>query len=264
MSKDNPISGALTWWRENGPNPLLTAAMLGGLAYGKGRLFWGPAVETLRSLGRPFGKKMAGGERDWDYAMDELKSNSEYSKFVQKALGLLTAGTALAAFARPDRENMGLLKWNAPFKAGYNNIVNNGTSELYKTASYLTDSYMQDIDWMQPIDARQARALFTNDPAVQENAYVRNTGLAIVNNAALRGGTEHPTLGRLFDSALDKMETKLTVNGVTDIAVKSAVANTTARLFTGALGAVCGMNDRTRQKLIDAGTWAGAIAAILE
>ena len=89
-------------------------------------------------------------------------------------------------------------------------------------------------------------------------------GLSIVNNAALRGGTEHPTLGRLFDSALDKMETKLTVNGVTDIAVKSAVANTTARLFTGALGAVCGMNDRTRQKLIDAGTWAGAIAAILE
>ena len=73
------------------------------------------------------------------------------------------------------------------------------------------------------------------------------------------------TLVTLASSAYKtKIENKLSWGGAMDVALKSAVSNVTARLFTGALGAVCDMNDKTRQALVDAGTWAGAISAILD
>lgn len=264
MSKDNPFSTAAYWWKEHGPGPIGTAALLGALIYGKNRALWGPSIETLRSLGRPVGSRLMGGDADWNEAMDNLKYNSSYRRVVPAAFGLLGAAGALALMARPGLEGYGLTSWDAKPKPLYNDVNGSKAVSLYKTASYLTDSYVQDLDWMQPLDSVRAKALFTNDPEVQANAYARNMGLAIVNNAERLDGSRHPTLGRIFDSALDKFDSKLTVRGVTDVAVKSAVANASARLFTGALGAVCGMNDKARQALVDAGTWAGAITAILD
>jgi hypothetical protein len=265
MSKDNPISTGVHWWKEHGPSPWLTALLAGALSYGKYRAMWNPSIETLRSLGRPVGKRLMGSDRAWNREIDELKSSSSARHRLPAALGLLTAASVAGLLYRPGVEGGGLLKWDAPNKPLYSpNALETKLASLQKTASYITDSYMQDLDWAKPIDARTAQALFTNDPKVQENAYARNMGLAIVNNAVNTSGSYHPTLGNVFDSALSKIENKLSWGGATDVALKSAVSNMTARLFTGALGAVCDMNDKTRQALVDAGTWAGAITAILD
>lgn len=265
MSKDNPISTGVNWWKERGPSPWLTALLAGSLLYGKYRLLWNPSMETLRSLGRPIGKRVMGGDAEWNAEIDRLKSDSSARYKVPAALGALTTLGLLGTMYRPGVEGGGLLQWDAPNKPLYETRwLSKDLDELKKTASYITDSYMQDLDWAKPIDARTAQALFTNDPKVQENAYARNLGLSIVNNAVNHSGSYHPTLGNVFDSALDKIEKKISWSGATDVALKSAVSNMTARLFTGALGAVCDMNDKTRQALVDAGTWAGAITAILD
>lgn len=265
MSKDNPISTGVNWWKEHGPSPWLTALLAGALLYGKYRLLWNPSVDTLRSLGRPLGKRFMGSDEEWNAAMDRLKTDSSARHYVPAAIGLLTTAGLAGLMYRPGVEGGGLLKWDAPNKPLYETkYVRDDVDTLQKTATYITDSYMQDLDWAKPIDARTAQALFTNDPHVQENAYARNMGLAIVNNAVNNSGSFHPTLGNVFDSALSKIENKLSWSGATDVALKSAVSNMTARLFTGALGAVCDMNDKTRQALVDAGTWAGAITAILD
>ena len=265
MSKDNPISTGVNWWKEHGPSPWLTALLAGSLLYGKYRLLWGPSMDTLKSLGRPLGKRVMGSSEEWDSEIDRLKNDSSARYKVPAALGLLSTAGMLGMLYRPGVEGGGLLKWDAPSKPLYETRwLSKDFDELKKTASYITDSYMQDLDWAKPIDARTAQSLFTNDPHVQENPYARNMGLAIVNNAVNTSGTLHPTLGNVFDSALTKIENKLSWGGAMDVALKSAVSNVTARLFTGALGAVCDMNDKTRQALVDAGTWAGAISAILD
>lgn len=265
MSRDNPISTGVQWWKQHGLNPLGTAALLGAIVYGKNRAMWGPSVELLRSLGRPIGSRVLGSDDEWNASMDRLRDDSSYKTWLPMALGLMAAGGAAGLMYRPGEEAGGLLEWDAKSKPMRTvKYVDPNVRLMGKTASYLTDSYVQDLDWAKPVDSRVAKALFTNDPRVQNDAYARNMGLSIVNSAVNASGSLHPSLGNVFDSALDKFEKKVTWSGMADVAVKSAVANTAARLFTGALGAVCGMGDKTRQALVDAGTWAGAITSILD
>lgn len=268
MSKDNPISTAYNWYTQHGPSPLATAGIVALLAYAKNRALWGPSVETLRSLGRPIGRGVYGntpeGDAEWNAAMDDLKNNSKARRIVPAAFALMAGGGLLGLMADPGKKNWGLTSWNAPSKPIGAGAANLPATSLFKTASYLTDSYVDNLDWSKPVNGADARRLFTNDPWLKHEPYVRHLGGSIVTGASLESGSRNPTLGSIFDNAVGKLENKLTWSGVTDMAVKSAVANGAARLFTGALDAMVGLDPRMRQSLVDAGTWAGAITSILD
>ena len=50
MKDKNSIGDAVQWYAKHGPNPLITAGLLGLGTYGLGRLAWKPIVETVRSV----------------------------------------------------------------------------------------------------------------------------------------------------------------------------------------------------------------------
>ena len=253
--KEHPIGYLSEGFQKYGPPPWLTALAVAGLTYGGLRQGWGSAVETIRSIGRPFGVKHLGGEKDpkanarWNMAMDKLKNRSDLR---WKLPAILSGGTLLAAlyaFHRPDRKNYRLTDWNAP---------------LAKKSSLDPSGYIPSFDYSSTIGLNTANSLFNNDPNLADYPYSRHMGTAIVNDAALREHTSRPTLGGILDSAVNKIENKLSFSGLANVGLKTMVANSAARLFTGALSTVCDLSPSAREKIVDAGTWAGAITSIFE
>lgn len=264
---DNFISRAFEGYKKVVPNPLTSSLLLGAGAWGLSRLAWNPIVETVRSLARVPGKALGGMTDDeWDEAMDELKNNKSYGRWIPAAIGGLAAGGHILASYTPYEQHGGLLKWNAT-PSGYQDIKQ---KYIHKKGSFGGDSYssyngyIPELDFAKPVNARHAQALFTNDPYLQNDQYVKNMGTAIVANAAQQAGTNNPTLGGIFDSAVSKIDKKLSFEGLTSIGVKSVISNSAARLFTGVVGTMMDLSPDTRRNLIDAGTWAGTITAILE
>lgn len=276
----NPFSSAWNWYKQHVPHPITTAALGAAGIAGATRLGYTPMMNTLRSLGRPLGTKLlalsANGElnekgeltpneaikrnQEWDETIDELQTNKAFRRYIPLAMGLLGGGTLLYGISDKNRLGHRLWDWNAP------QVAYDPASRLFKKTGALVDSpnYTQDLDWNETISLPTAQGLFNEDPRVAENSYVRNLGGSIVNNAALTQGTRNPTLGGIFDSAIDKINTKLTVQGVVSTGVKAVVSNGAARLFTSALGTMCNISPEARQNLVDAGTWAGTITAILD
>lgn len=269
---DNFISQAFENYKKVVPNPLTHAIIMGAGAYGLSRSAWNPIVETIRSLARVPGKSLGGlSDDEWDEAMDELKSNSKYKNWIPAAIGALALGGTTYGSYTPYERYGGLLKWNDT-PSGYQDIKNKYTlPEMSKQQSlnkkaddFYYNGYVPDIDFSQPVNARHAQALFTNDPYLINDPYVKNMGTAIVANASQNAGTNNPTLGGIFDSAVDKLDKKLSFEGLTSIGVKSVISNSAARLFTGVLGTMMDLNPDARRNLVDAGTWAGTITAILD
>ena len=285
---DNPFGTTVTWWQKNGLPPWATALAFGGLTYGATRPFWGPFVETVRSLFRKPGKKFLGGDPDnpksdaiadeqWNLAMDNAKNNSELRWKVPLGLGGLGTVLALYLFARRNEPYFGLTRWNYPKDPEIPAAGNNATTTpMIKPASVLDNGrYMKkvaslvggmdmDIDYSKRVNLTDATNLFSNDKNLEDYPYTRNMGTAIVTNAAISGHTDRPTLGGILDSAVEKISNKLSFGGLASVGLRSMVANGAARLFTGALGQMVDLSPKARQTLVDAGTWAGAITAILE
>lgn len=250
------IGKATKWYEDHGPNPLGTALLGGALAGAGMASLWKPAVETARSLGRPF----MSDSQEWDDTMDELKSSSRARWSIPLLTAALMAGGGAYVLSNPYREGYGLGEWDAPFVTRPNKPPRMNAQA--KTASFGPDGYDMNMNWNQPIGMGTADKLFSANAGI-DDPYVRNLGTSIVHGAAMNTGVQNPTLGSVFDSAVGKIQNKLTFKGVTDVAVKSMVANSTARLFAGTLGAVCGLPQGLRNKIVDAGTWAGTISAIL-
>jgi hypothetical protein len=274
MAADNFISRGIQAYQSVVPNPAAQALLAGGALYGLSRLAWNPIVNTIRSLARVPGKAMSGlSDEEWDEAMDELESNSKYKKWVPVAIGgLAAAGSFLPSF-KANKQYWGLGQWN-PRTSYYHRDKNQlgFNSGLPKAGSvqkcaedlFSFDGYVPAVDFSQTVNTRNAVDLFTNDPFLKNHQYAKNMATAIVADAANRTGTNNTTLGTVFDSAVNKIENKLSFSGLAEVGVKTVLANAGARLFTGALGAMTGLSPESQRTLIDAGTWAGAITAILE
>jgi hypothetical protein len=121
-----------------------------------------------------------------------------------------------------------------------------------------------DIDFSQVINAGQARDMFSNDPNLKDDPYVRNMGISIINKASKDAGFVNPTLGNVYDSAAAKVKSKLSWQGVTGVAANTMLANATAHLFTAGLGAVMPLSPEAKRNIIDAGTWAAFATSIFK
>lgn len=248
------ISAALDPIRKITGSPLGLAAGLGLAGAGLGYGLWRNIVQTGGSLGRIPIKRMTGmSDEEYDAAMEELADDKRYKWLIPGALATILGGGYLALRANPNQKHYGLTSWVPK------------TASLHKEADELWSygGYVPDIDFSQVINARDAKSMFTNDPQLQNDPYVRNTGLAIINSAASRAGYINPTLGDIYDAARDKEKSKLSWAGVTNVAANTMLANATAHLFTSALGAVMPLSADTKRNIIDAGTWAAAITSIL-
>lgn len=268
---DNFISRAFEGYKKIAPNPLTSSLLVGAGAWGLSRLGWNPIVETIRSVARVPGKALGGmNDEEWDAAMDELKSNSKYKRWIPAAFGALAAGAHTFASYTPHERYGGLLHWNGT-PSGYQDSkqkylypTQKKIASVKEANDFSYNGYIPEFDFSKPVNFRHAQALFTNDPFLQNEQYVKNMGTAIVASAAQRAGTNNPTLGSVFDSAVDKIDKKLTFEGLTSIGVKSVISNSAARLFTGVLGTMMDLSPEARRNLVDAGTWAGTITAILD
>lgn len=242
------ISAALDPIRKITGSPIGMAAGLGLAGAGLGYGLWRNAVETGGSLGRYPIRKLTGmSDDEYDEAMEQLAADKRYKWLIPGALAVLLSGGYLA-----QRYPRSLTSWSK-------------TASQDKQADELFTygGYVPTIDFSQVVNAGQAKDMFSNDPHLKDDPYVRNMGLAIINNASQKAGFVNPTLGDIYDSTASKIKSKLSWQGVTGIAANTMLANATAHLFTTALGAVLPLTADTKRKLIDAGTWAAAITSIL-
>lgn len=260
------LADFVEWYRQHGPNPLVTAMIGGGLAYGGTRLAANPILETGKSLAYPVVSRIEGGEQKLAEKVERFKDNGGAHK-----LGLLAgAGTTLALAAlmyNPRQTGLGgLTGWNNPYDlVGRHKVIKTAALNInYNNLMNERDSIVSNINWHQPVNAGRATALINNDPYLQQTPYICNLGSSIINNAAINQQTRTPTLGGIFDSAVDKISKKLTFGNVMKAGLRTVTANAAARLFTGAVGTMCNLSPATQKSLISAGTWAGAIKSILD
>lgn len=265
MATDNWIAKAYRGYQRVIPAPAAQAALVGGLAYGAGSLLWNPMVSTMKSLGRRPVSLMTGMPvEEWDAAMEEMRTDPKYKRWLPLVLGATAAVGSTALTYKPSKVYGGQFSWNArnSLKGRANNV-----SPQSKTQSDLYNDSVNSLDFSEltkAIDAKGAVDLFNNDPALQNNQYARNMGTAIVMNAVRNEGTYKPTLGGIMDSAADKLSNKLSFDGIVSVGAGALIANAQAQLFAGALGTLMTLTPSARERVIETGTWAGAITSILK
>lgn len=262
MKKGNTMnkqaaSGAIETFKKYVPSPAAAALLAGVPVYFAGKKLWGPVTYTASSLLRPFGTRLFGGGEQgallYDKVAQGVMNDEQAKRIVPGAAAGLTAAGVAWLLANKDQPGYGLFKW--------------GSSMHKRGAFYMDDSpdYEQALDWDKTLNANVAVALFTEDPYMQYgDTYSKHMGTAIITNAAMQGHTGQPTLGGIFDSAVQKIDNKLSMGGMLHVGKRALLSNGLARLFTGALDTMYGLPQGAKDNLISAGTWAGTISAILD
>ena len=264
--KDNFVSKGLAAWHKVVPNPLLRSLIYGGVAFGTARVLWDPLVETIKTLGRPFRRFSDMSEEEWEQSLEDAKQDSDLKFKLPLLIGGLTAATPLIMNYRP---TYGIDQFwsDTPTPTHYNGNKYSPAENapMPKAGSlYEYDGYVSNIDFSQSINTPSALSMFSNDPFLAKQDYTRNLGTSILVDANNKTPGNYTTLGNVFDSAADKIDAKLSLEGVVNTGVKAVVSNGIAKLFTTAIGTVVNLDDNTKRNLMDAGTWAGTISAILE
>lgn len=279
--RKNPVGDAVQAYRNITLNPAVSAGLQGTVAFGVGAVGWNRIIETLRSLlRRPVSIAMKMTPQEFDQEMEDIKNDEKLRWILPGALGLGTAGLSLAASYRPNEEHGGLLSWNAKPQEldldRYRGYTMPGSQNLEKAAALrkfaselteyggwvpskeLANSYAKVID-----APAVSQALFSNDPWMQNDIRTRCTGQAIFADAQNREGSSNVSFGTLRDSARDKMTSKFSLMGITNIAAKTMFANLGADLFINAVGAMTGIPQSAREDLISTATWYEAAKSIL-
>ena len=245
----NFISKNLDHIRDHVRNPLVLAGLIGLGGAGLGLGLWENLIETGGSLGRYPIRKMTGmSNEEYDKAVEGLAEDDRYRYIIPAAVGLALGGTYLGLRASPNQKEYGLTEWAAK------------TASLHKEADELWTygGYVPEIPWNDIVDINKAKTMFSNAPS-----YVKNMGNAILNASARESGHVNPTYSDVYNSTSNKMKSKLSWEGVTNIAANTMIANATAHLFTSGLSAVMPLSDTAKRNLIDAGTWGTFIASVL-
>ena len=264
-----PISEWWTKYKSLGIPPWLEALALGGATFVGGKLLWHPVANTVMSLAKAPAKAMGVSPEEMAEVEDRLHNDPKYKTYIPAAMAALVASGHLGFSARGNERYYGLLQHDAPVrptmgdkKHTWKQNAPDGSMDVTASFDDMSSGFtlFNDMDTGRRIDGDRANDLF-RDPMM--TPYARNMGTAIVNNAMNNSGVGNPTLGNIFDSAADKFRKKLTFGGLAEIGVKTVIANSMANLFASALGTMTGISPATQDKIVQAGTWAGAINAIM-
>lgn len=277
----NPISTGLQKYKDVTISPLGHSALMGGLAFGGGALGWNMATETARSLLRTPVHLLTGmSYKDFDKEVDDIKNDKKMRYIIPGSVGAGIMGLSLLFSYRPNEQYGGLLSWNAKPNGsdmskgmeggweytmpGSQNLAKTGAMQKLASDIFNYGGYVPPFDFSQQINVPATKQqLFSNDPFLQNDPYTMNFGKAILSSAQIQNGAANVPMGMVYDTAVDKFKNKFSLGGVLGVTAKTMLANTAARLFTTALGAVTGLPQESQRKLVEAGTWAGAISSII-
>jgi hypothetical protein len=231
---NKPLANAAHWVR-NHSTPTTLAGGVGLLAGATAYGLFNPLQRTARTM-----LSRVPGE-----TIDDINESPPDFKTKLKGAALIGALASAGTWAALDKPLTwkGLTKWGSFGWTGFDGL---------------------DFSPATRISGHQALSMFRDDPNLFDSPYERNFGTAIVANACNRQGTSRPTLGGIVDSAIQKFDNKLNWQGVASTAVAATIANAQANLFANALGTMFDLDKGTRNKLIEAGTWAGAVRSILK
>ena len=262
MSK--PISNAWAKYKSLGVPPILETALLAGGGWWATKKMWNPIANTIMSLARFPAKKLGITEEELKEADRKLHEDPLYKKWIPIGVATLLAGGKTALDWRSNERFGGLFGHDAKPTAAAMNPEHTWKQGMTKNES--VDDWSNSFTLSNGQDMSQRCNMGGMTPLFQDpqlTPYSQNMGTAIINNAANMSGVSNPTLGNIFDSAVDKFKSKLTFGGLAEVGVKTVIANSMANLFTSALGTMTDLSPATQQRLVDMGTWAGAINAIM-
>lgn len=266
----NPIQAARSAYSSIPGGPLGLAALLGGGSWLAYNYLWPHMVRTGGTLFSPIGQRLTGlSKEQWDRGIENM---AEYGDFKEDSGDWLTlkqkgalAAAAVAALGaagfgyRANEVHNGLTAWDAAPSFRLDD-----PDPMRKQGSLFDASYDDHVDYSQTMNAANTMDLFRNDPNLAMNdPYARNFGMSIIGDAARNAGCGSITMGNVFDSAVDKFKSKLSVSTALDVGTSALVSRGMSSLFTKALDTMVGLSPVTQKNLIDAGTWAGAISAII-
>jgi hypothetical protein len=203
---------------------------------------------------------------EYDQAMDELKEHPTYRHIVPAAIGVMLGGASLIpAWNRKESWN-GVMSWNPDPKAheatGSSDYMSPGIGKHgsfdLQPSDYWCNNMAVDLDYSKTVGGNDVYNMFSKLPD-----YERNFCTAVTANAQQMDQSRNIRLGTLQDSMAEKLSNKLSWEGVANVAARSVISNTAARLFTNAVDAVVGLDPDTKRNIVDGSTWAGAISSIL-
>lgn len=287
----NILSDIYKTYQKYVPTPLHQSFLVGGLTVPAVYLANKFMYNRLKRLAQdPRAAMLAGLTPQQAYQSLQQMQNSTFNKHV---VPWLAGALAFAASAAPNVDfkspYWGLTKWyprskdlsESPEKdtsektAQLGDVDQKGVPQgfpsqeelkkdavLKKYASLWGEQpYQPTFDFHTPIVQRNAVDLFANNPYIKEQDYERNLGTSIIMGAPAYGG--QTTLGGIYDSAVNKFDKKLSLQGLAGSAIKGAVAGGLAGMFTDALGAVVGMPDPLRRSVANTVGFAKAMTTIL-
>lgn len=260
------ISDIWTKYKELGIPPILETALLGLGGWGATRLLWDPIVNTTISLSRLPSKAFGVTPQQLAEAERKLKTEPLWRKWIPIGVAGLLAGGKTAFDWRSNERYGGLFGHDAepvPMSPSSKYIWKQDGMTKNESFDDMSNGFVlnngQDLNRQCSLGGM---APLFQDPHL--TPYSQCMGTAIINNAANTAGVSNPTLGNILDSAVDKFKSKLTFAGLAEVGVKTVIANSMANLFTSALGTMTDLAPATQQRLVDIGTWAGAINAIMD
>jgi hypothetical protein len=272
----NPIGSAVQAYQKATINPAVSAGIQGTAAFGVGVVGWNRIMDTLRSmLRRPVSMVMKMTPQEFDAEMEDIKNDEKLRWILPGALGTGILGLSLAASHRPNEEYGGLLSWNAKAKpfddTAYRGYIMPGTQNLSKSAALqkladISATFDGYVPYKEVADSTMfsgpwLTSLASNDPWMDNRT--KYTLEAISNATQMREGSSNISAGALQDVTRDKMKSKFSLMGVTDVLAKTVLANTAAKLFVNAVGTMAGVSEDTQQDLISSATWYQAAKSLL-
>ena len=264
----SPSAEFAGWVRKKTKSPLGLSAAIGAGAGLGSYLLWNSLADTAGTLFAPVGKLLTGkSDREWDADLQRaVRSKGARIKY-SALLGLAGMGLPLALMYSKAQKGGGLTRWDpgmvpsgatAPMADRPFGRPELRTPGRAPSAGPLVKK-AAGIDYDRAVSVPGTARLFSA-PGISN--YQRNFGTSVIN-AAPRIGSGTTTLGGIMESAANKFNSKLSVGGVASVGTRAVVANAMAKVFTTAVGGITGMSPQARRGLVRAGTWAGAVNAII-
>ena len=254
----NDVVKPLRWLTQN---PAGAAVLVGLTTWGGSKLFYPQLKKAINHITTLPGRKANPEIPDAYKTPEELEQDRKDERNIPLILGGLgLAGTLALSYSNAKGLPFGGLfsSWDDPRR--YNAPDNDTGLETQNTGSGITKKEYDmswdindqtTMDFGKLIPVRMATDIIMNDPYTE--IYHKGNALSVINDASRNGQDNKMTAGSLFDSALNKVQKNLTVQGVSNAALRGTIGYGVAKAFTNAIGTITDMPKGIQDAIVSAG-----------
>lgn len=240
----NPIARFVNFYKRITINPAVNAGLLGLGTY----LLAKKSIPVMQQAVINANLAMTGKSQD-PKAMLQMKRLAQqqqqtplWQSTIPKTLGIAVAALALGGSFDSNKQWNGLLSWNPKDK-----LIK--TEALDKKASiWQSLGYQPSFKFDQVINSNAVKQIFQTNPILSSDRYAKNFGISIIN-ATPTFNYGDTTLGAIYDSATNKFQNKMTLQGVAKQGIKGLISGALAGMFTDTIGTVMGVPSAARNQL---------------